>query len=247
MLPVLQVGPLALPVPELSMLLAFWFGLLFAERFASRHAISTASLYNLTFTGLITGLISARIGYVLQYPGAFIQSPLSLFSLNRGLFDPFSALAGALIGMLVYGQRDRLPLWNALDALTPTLAIIAVGLAVMHIASGNAFGSITGLPWGIELWGAKRHPTQFYELITALGILAVVVWKEKSNLTAGTLFLVFTGLQAGARLYLEAFRGDSSLVWIGLRTAQITAWVTLGAVFFGIEWIKIHHNQQQKE
>lgn len=247
MLPILQIGPLALPLPQFSILLAFWFGLSLTEKFGPRRGVSAEKLYNLTFIGLITGLIAARLGYVLQYPGAFIQAPLSIISINSGMFDLFSGLGATLIGMLIYGQRARLHFWNTLDALTPLIAVLAIGLALAHIASGEAFGSETGLPWGIELWGAKRHPTQFYELSASFGILIFLGWKAKSNLSAGTLFLGFIGLQAGSRLFLEAFHGDSNLVWAGLRAEQIIAWVTLAAVFIGLEWLRANPQDGQKE
>jgi phosphatidylglycerol:prolipoprotein diacylglycerol transferase len=232
MLPILQIGPLALPVPPLSLLLAFWFGLSLAEKFAPKRGISAEILYNLTFTGLVVGLIGARLGYVFQYPNAFIESPLSLLSLNPGLLDPFAGFAAGVIGMLVYGQRARLAFWNTLDALTPLLAVMAIGFAISHLASGEAFGAETSLPWGIDLWGATRHPTQFYELAAAsltLGLLGV--WSKTPVAPAGKLFLAFVALTAGSRLFLEAFRGDSLVIFGGLRSAQIIAWLLLAAAF----------------
>ena len=238
MLPILQIGPMAFPVPAFSLLLAFWLGLSLAEKFTVKHGVSANTLNNLVFTGVIAGLIAARFGYVLQFPNAFIQSPLSLFSPNPGLFDPFSAMAGALLGLLVYGQRARLGFWNTLDALTPLLAVMAVGLAIAHIASGEAFGAETSLPWGIELWGARRHPSQFYELIGAAIILLLLVRRAKAEIPAGILFLNFAALTAGMRLFLETFRGDSNLLLGGIRFAQIVAWLVLAVALYGQERIR---------
>ncbi len=247
MIPILQIGPFALPLAPFSILLMFWLGLSLAEKFAPRRGISADALYGLTMTGLITGLIAARIGFVFRYPGAFLESPLSLFSLNPGLLDPFSAISAALVGMLVYGQRARMHFWNALDVLTPLLAMIAVGIALSHIASGEAFGAETNLPWGIELWGAMRHPAQFYELVANVSILLFLGWKTQKSIHTGTLFLSFLGLQAGTRLFLETYRGDSSLILGEFRSAQILAWVILAAAFMGLEWIKKTQVYYQKE
>jgi phosphatidylglycerol---prolipoprotein diacylglyceryl transferase len=239
MLPILQIGPLALPVPPLSLLLALWLGLSLAEKFAPKRGISAESFYNLIFTGLIAGLIGARLGYVFQYPNAFLESPLSLVSLNPGLLDPFAGSAAGLIGMLIYGQRSRLPFWNTLDALTPLLAVLAAGFAVTHIASGEAFGAETNLPWGLNLWGANRHPTQFYELIAAMLILGLLnFWSKSPVAPAGALFLAFAALTAGSRLFLEAFRGDSLVIFGGLRSAQIVAWMVLAAALTGLDVMK---------
>jgi prolipoprotein diacylglyceryltransferase len=99
-------------------------------------------------------------------------------------------------------------------------------LHLAHLAAGTAFGSPTDLPWGIELWNARRHPTQAYELLAAL-VIFCVVWFRKTNVPAGVLFLNLIALSAGARLFFEAFRGDGVPVFEGFRLNQIAAWIVL--------------------
>ena len=237
MFPILQIGPLALQTPGLMYLLGLWFGLSLAEKFAPKRGISAEALYHLVFTGLVAGILGARLGYVLQDPDAFLASPLSLVSLNPGLLDPFSGFAAALIASLVYGARNRLEVWNTLDALTPFFAVFMIGAALANIASGAAFGMETSLPWGIDLWGAKRHPTQFYELGGAIIILLTLGPRSKGNAhPAGALFLAFIALTASARLFFEAFRGDSTLILSGIRAAQVVAWLVLAGALLGLMW-----------
>ncbi len=235
MLPILQIGPLALQTPGLMYLLGLWFGLSLAEKFAPKRGISPDTLNNLVFTGLIAGIAGARLGYVIQYPEAFLASPLSLFSPNPGLLDPFSGFAAALIAALVYGAHKKLEIWHTLDALTPFFAVFMIGAALANAASGAAFGMETSLPWGIELWGATRHPTQFYELGGAILILLVLGPRFKDTPTpAGTIFLTFLALTSAARLFFEAFRGDSALILGGIRTIQIAAWLVLAGALWGL-------------
>jgi prolipoprotein diacylglyceryl transferase len=235
MFPILQIGPLALQTPGLMYLLGLWFGLTLAEKFAPKRSLSPDSLYNLVFTGLIAGIIGARLGYVIQYPDAFLASPLSLVSPNPGLLDPFSGFAAALLASLVYGARKKLEIWNTLDALTPFFAVFLIGAALANVASGAAFGMETSLPWGIDLWGAKRHPAQFYEMAGAILILLALGRRSKQDShPAGTLFLTFLALTAGARLFLEAFRGDSALLLGGIRAAQVAAWLVLAGALWGL-------------
>lgn len=244
MLTVLQIGPLALPVPQFSMLLALWLGLTLAEKQASRHIISAELLYNLVFTGLVAGLLGARLGYVFQYPSAFIQSPLSLLSLNIGLLDLLSGLGIGLLGMLIYGQRQKLPFWKTLDALTPLLAVLAVGLAISHLASGEAYGAATSLPWAVNMWGAWRHPSQFYELAGAILILVLATRRMNIGAKPGAMFLGFVAMSAMSRLFLEAFRGDSLTLPGGYRQAQIVAWLVLAVTLILLDIIK---RKPQKE
>ena len=75
---------------------------------------------------------------------------------------------------------------------------------------------------------------QIYELIAALLIVGWI-WFRKADSRPGILFLTFAALTAAARLFLEAFRGDSTLIFGGLRLAQIIAWVVLAAALFASE------------
>lgn len=236
MLPVLQLGPLAIPVPGLVLLLGLWLGLLLAERNAYRSGISSNHLYNLVFITLLAGLLGARLAYVLQYPQAFLADPLSVISRNTSLLDPWGGGLTAILAGLVYGKRTRLPFWQTLDALTPFLSVVAVALGLSHLASGSAFGRATEMPWGIEIWGEIRHPSQAYETVAAALILAAI-WPGKGLLRPsqpGVYFLAFIALSAASRLLLEVFRGDSVLLAGGFRSTQILAWAILGLSLWGI-------------
>jgi prolipoprotein diacylglyceryltransferase len=229
MLPILQIGPLALRTSGLLLLIGAYLGLSLAERRLPKGGPNSDQLYNLVFLSLVSGVAAARLAFAIQNFAIFRAAPLSLFSLDAGLLDPFAGIAAALIVSLAYGQRKKLALWPTLDAFTPMLAVLAVFAGLAHIASGAAFGAPTSLPWGVELWGARRHPTQIYEVVAAAGILAWL-WRRFGKATPpGRLFLLFVTTSAGARLVLEAWRGDSALLPGNLRLAQVIAWGVMAA------------------
>ena len=205
---------------------AMWLGLALAEKRVAHHNISKDALNNIVFDSIIGYIIGGRLLFALSNLSAFTKSPLSMFSINVDLFDPLGALVVALLVGFIYGYRQKLPLWGTLDALTPFFAILAIGLSLSHLAAGTAFGSPTTLPWAIDLWNAKRHPSQIYELIASLAAFGLL-WYQKSESPPGILFFTFTALTAGSRLFLEAFRGDSTLVFGEFRLAQVVAWAVL--------------------
>jgi prolipoprotein diacylglyceryl transferase len=236
MLPILNIGPLALQTPGLVILIGLWLGLSLAERYSARRGVPPNLLYNLVFVGLVAGVIGARLSYLARYPEAFASSPLSLLSLNPGLLDPNGGLLIAGIAGLIYAQRKGMTLWSTLDALTPLFLVMAIAVGVSHLASGIAFGAVTQAPWSIELWGARRHPSQVYEILAASGIL-ILLWPGRWSETAphGRYFLLFVALSAAARLFLEAFRGDSVTLAGGWRAAQIAAWLVLAGSLWGLQ------------
>lgn len=219
------------------LLAALWVGLALAEKRAERNNISRDSLNNLVYYSLFGYILGGRLLYALANYSVFLESPLSLFSPNIDLFDPLAALVTALIAGSIYGSRQRLPLWYTLDALTPLFAALAIGLSLSHLAAGTAFGSPTHLPWGIDLWNATRHPTQVYELLTSFLVFGFI-WFRKTHAPPGTIFLTFTALTAASRLFLEAFRGDSMLIFGDLRLTQVIAWIVLAVALFASESVR---------
>jgi phosphatidylglycerol---prolipoprotein diacylglyceryl transferase len=234
MFPVIQIGPLAVQAAGLFVLASIWIGMTLTEKRAAHSGLNSASLDNLILFALLGFLTGGRLSFTLQNWDSFRASPLDIFSLNTALFDLAGGLAAGLIVALVYGQRKGLAFWSTLDALTPFFATVMIGLGASHLASGEAFGKPTSLPWGIELFGAVRHPSQVYEIAAALFILSLIGLRKPFSV-AGSQFLAFAAWTAGARLFLEAFRGDSTLVFGGLRLGQILAWIVLAVAFFGFE------------
>lgn len=236
MLPTLQLGPFAIPVSPMIILVGLWVGLSLAERNAPRYGVNANALYNLVFIALVAGVLGARLTFIARYPSIFAGSPISAISTNPELLDPLGGIAVGLIVALIYGQRKQIAFRPFLDAITPGLALIGVAIGFSHLASGSAFGMPTNLPWGIEIWGTTRQPTQFYEILVA-SVILFVVWPG-SRITVGQpsggAFLIFLASTAGARLFLEAFRGDSIVIGGGLRVAQIIAWIVLAISLWGL-------------
>jgi prolipoprotein diacylglyceryltransferase len=223
MLPVLQIWRLALPAAPLAIMLGAWLAAWLAEREAARLALPADTISTLTLVLLAGWVVGARLGYAAQFAATYAADPLSLVSPNPATLDPSAGVAVAILAGLAFGWRRALPLWPTLDALAPGLAALLLALGVAHLASGDAFGAPADLPWSITLWGARRHPTQLYEIAAALLILAAW-WRLRNRLPfAGAAFLLVLGGAAGTRLLLEAFRGDSWLLAGGLRGAQLVA------------------------
>ncbi len=234
MLPILQIGPLALQLPGLLLILGVWLGSLLAERVAKRRELPASKISNMIFYALIGGVIVARLGYVLKFFDLYLQSPLGIFALNPNTLSPFEGLVGAGLIGLIYQQRIRLPFWRTLDALAPAMALFMIFLGLSHLASGDAFGAESNLPWAIELWGTDRHPTQVYEIFAAILIFLAILRLSHTQTFNGFMFLTFTSMAALQRFILEAFRGDSSIILGGVRSAQLINLMLLILALIGL-------------
>ena len=103
MFPILQLGPLAVQVPGLVLLVSLWLGLALAEREAKRLNLNADAIYTLALTGLIAGVIGARLAYAARYPGAYLRDPFGLFSLNPSALAQTDGMLIGLVAAYVYG------------------------------------------------------------------------------------------------------------------------------------------------
>ncbi len=229
MFPVLQLGPFTLPTPAIIVLVGIWLSAYLAEKQAPRFGVNPGAISNLILLIAAAGLVGARLTYLARYPQAFRSNPADIFSRSPGLLDPAGGVAAAILVGTTYGYRKGLQLWATLDALTTPMALMNFCLAFSNLASGNAYGKPTDVPWGMELWGATRHPSQIYEMVAAACVLALILPHHKwwRQLNPGAIFWSFLALSSSARLFLESFRGDSLIIFHSIRAAQIVSWLIL--------------------
>lgn len=222
------------PRHMILIVLAMWLGITLAEKRVKKYDISIDRFNNIFFYALLGFVIGGRISFALQNTSAFIQSPLSIFSINPDLFDIPGGIVTFTIFLTIFAQRYQIKFWSLLDALTPCFAIISIGLGLSHLAAGTAFGLPTDFAWGIQLWNANRHPTQIYQTFASL-LTFSWVWFQKQNLPSGVFFLIFLSLTNFAQLLIGAFRADYTIVFNGFKQEQIFALIFLIVSFIFIE------------
>jgi phosphatidylglycerol:prolipoprotein diacylglycerol transferase len=227
MFPVLHIGSLALRLPGLLLIIGIWLSTFLIDREAPRRGLPAGAVNSMVFYALLGGVIGARLGYALRFLDAYLSNPLALFSLTPGTLSPLDGFVAAGIIAVIYAQRRKLPSWPTLDALAPSFALVAVFVGAAHLSSGDAFGTVTDVPWAIELWGARRHPTQIYEIIGAAFIF-LGTWRLRTRTAfSGFLFLIWLSMMAAGRLLLEGFRGDSVIILGSLRSVQLMSLAVL--------------------
>ena len=147
---------------SINVLISLWIGLNQIEKHASKYNTQANLITNMVLLGLIAGLLGARFAYLLTYRDAFTGNLLGVFSLSSETLDISGGVLFGFIACLIYIQKKQLNLRQTLDALTPGLGVMMIGSGFANLASGDAYGIPTKVPWAIALWGESRHPTQIY-------------------------------------------------------------------------------------
>ena len=228
MLPFLNLGPLALPTAPLVYLLGVWLALWAVDRAARRLGLDAERHYALATTAVLAGFVGARLAFVLLHWSSYDHNLLGIvWPLTSG----YSAVGGALIGAaaaVFYGRWRRLSLWPALDALAPGLLLFLITVSLADFVGGAGYGSLTSMPWGVTVFGVRRHAVQLYEAVA--GVVALGAWwaatSPRLRGVAGRPFLWAAAAYAGGRLLVDAYRENAALV-SGFHVTQIGALVVL--------------------
>lgn len=243
MYPVIQIGPVAIQSGGFILVLCFYVATLIVTRTAKQLLLDTSVIEKVLFFSLLAGIVGARLGFILQYPSAFTGNWLSVFALNPTLLDPSSGLLFGFICMVVLINRWKVPLLLFLDALSTGAIVMIAGIYFSNFASGSYPGTITQLPWGVNLAGAVRHPVQIYEIVGAL-LTGIYLWyllkSHESDRYAGKTFFIFMAASSSIRLLLEIFHQQGDML-IGLRTVQIICFMILIGSFIGLDLVYTRH------
>ncbi|WP_421829311.1 prolipoprotein diacylglyceryl transferase [Larkinella sp.] len=208
-----------------------WYGLLFAASFLGGQMVMSyiykrdqkpvADLEILILYVVLATVIGARLGHYLFYewkllvaqPGWWLKSMLSL---------PFEGLAshGATIAIpaalyLYSRKRSDQPFLWVFDRLVIAVSLGGVLIRLGNLLNSEIYGKPTTLPWGFVfvretdpalLPLVPRHPTQLYESLFCLFLLALTfsLWKRKRHALAnGFISGIFLILLFSFRFLVE--------------------------------------------
>ena len=137
---------------------------------------------------------------------------------------------GLIAGALIAWRRGwRFP--KLLDAAAPGLILAQAIGRIACVITGDAMGKPTDGPFGfaytnpnalVPQLGVYYTPMPVYELVTNLGIFALLWQLRKRNWPDGRLFLVYLTLYSLERFFL-AFTSSYRILAFGLTQSQIVA------------------------
>jgi phosphatidylglycerol:prolipoprotein diacylglycerol transferase len=223
MAPTLVIGSVALPTYPFFLLVAFWGGLWLAAHRARQLGLDGDHVYNAGLFGLIGGVIGARAWFVVSHWENYAPDLVQALSLSRSALSIEGGLIVAGLIIVIYLQRNQVPLGAFLDGVAPGLVVAIIIGNIGAFLGGEAPGAVATIPWAVEMAGVARHPVQLYEVIAGLVILVVLYFFRQYRPWPGFQFWLFVVLYGADRLLLELFRGRPSLVGNGYLLVQIAA------------------------
>ncbi len=228
MIPVLQIGPLAINFPILILLAGLWIGFLLVEKRYKTEGVAPDKLIDGLIMILIGMVIGARVAYLIRYPDIFIAAPAGIFSISTDLLDPLGAIVVAIVMVIRFIQREKISIWAFLEAILPFVFTMAITFALMSFAGLEGYGTQTAMPWAINQAGAMRHPYQLYFVI--LMLLAFFGFDQLKKKAIGQQQLLGISFFAlGISLaFAFGFQADAAILFAGVREVQIIGFILMG-------------------
>ncbi len=173
-----KIGTFELRYYSLMYILAFLIGIYIASKdsVAKKRGITDKKIIeDYAFWAMISGLIGARVYYVIFRFGDYINNPLSIFKVWEGGLAIHGGIIGALLGTIIYAKRKKLNVWVLTDmAVGPLLFGQTIG-RFGNFANGEIHGVPTFTPISVILKGTFKTWWEYYQ---KLGIDAQSKFKE---------------------------------------------------------------------
>lgn len=194
-----------------------------------RFGINSDKLIDAVIVGFITGIIGARLYYVIFYPDPqYWNNPLSIFNIKEGGLAIYGGIIGGLLGGIPVIKHHKQNVFAVLDIAVIGF-LIGQGIGRWgNFVNQEAFGVATDLPWRMvsqATQGIGVHPCFLYEsLWCLLGVLVLHLLSKKRKYD-GQIFLLYLVWYGAERFLVEGLRTDSLYIF-NLRVSQLVALAT---------------------
>ena len=219
----ISFGSFAVHWYGVAVALGFFFGLWTASRRGRKDGYEPELIMDLCPVLLFGSILGARVLYVISYwKESFAGQPWwEVFMIQHGGLVFYGGLIGASLSFILFVQRRNLPMWKLADVLAPSIALGQAFGRIGCLMNGCCYGAPTSLPWAIHFpadhptHGQGVHPTQIYESLLSLCLYFFLAWLYRRKKFDGQVFAVYLLAYAVLRSFVEMFRGDYQVHYLG--------------------------------
>lgn len=247
-------APLAIEIPwspdivGIGGLLITWHGLFtavgllagmwLALRLGRASNYDPDDLYSIALVAVPSGLIGARLLFVVERWDTYGSSLGDILSITEGGISIWGAILGGLLGGILYAWWKGLPIARALDIAAPAMLLGQATGRLGDLVNGEHLATATDLPWGViytdpgspafahSVAVGAVHPATTYEMLAALAIVGVLLalYVRLHHVRPGLVFLTYLVSYAALRFFLTYLRLDSAETVGGLlRVPQLVS------------------------
>lgn len=219
------IGKFPIEAYPIMLLIALLTGIVIYIWQLRRDGIHSSNALYIAIFAIFGGTIGAKLPLIFIYWQELNSNPDSLNILLSGrtiVGGLIGGAAGTFLAKKMFGIKERLGNQIAI----PVAAAMAVG-RIGCLLRGCCYGKAATLPWAVDFGDhILRHPTQLYEIIFDLLLVAFLSWKKKQNIKPGELFRTFLNSYLSFRFVLEFIRVEKVSI-LGLTDFQLLCMISL--------------------
>ena len=230
--------------------LSFIVGYVLALRLGGREGLPRGRMEGCFAVTALCALAAARLLQVATHPESF-HSLADVVRLTDGGMVAYGGFLGGLFGSIAFCRAVGLPILRWGDCAVPALCTGLLLTRIGCLLAGCDFGKPWDGPWAVPfpagspafrqqveegLLSANAaaslpvHPTQIYESVTGVVLLALVLRVRRRRRSYGEALAAFAVGYAVLRFGIEMLRDDAGRGFVGpLSTSQAIALLTLVA------------------
>jgi phosphatidylglycerol:prolipoprotein diacylglycerol transferase len=194
----------------------FFFALLAGTLVAGgefeRQGLDRSRIYLLSAILALSGVIGARIFYVLGNLSEFRGRWTDVFDVNTVGLVYYGGLLPAVLAGYIYARRNRLPAGPVLGAYGLALPLCLAIARVGCFLNGCCGGKPSGLPWAVTFPGSSQavHPTQLYEAVLDALLFAALFLVGRRYLAGWDMLLASLAGYSAVRFLMEFLRAHTN-------------------------------------
>ena len=199
----------------LIILFGFLMGIFLVSFDSEKRGLSKDNVLDIALWGMVSGVICARIYYVLFSLDEFRGDWLGIFRIWEGGIAIYGAIIGAVLSTFIYCKKKKLNIFNTFDVCCIGLLL---GQAIGrwgNFTNCEVFGRPTDFLLGMSINGnTPVHPLFFYESMWSFAgviLLAILRNKKKKN---GQIFFGYVLWYSAGRLVLEGMRDTRYILYV---------------------------------
>jgi len=244
----LEIGPIAIHWYGILIVTGIILGANVGAYLAKSAGKDPEVIWDMLMLVVILAIIGARVYHVFSQPSSgltgwsyYKEHPLEALYIWNGGLGIYGAIAGGVIGVLIFTRIRHLRPLQWLDFAAPGMAIgQSIGRWGNYV-NQELYGPPTTLPWGLRIPPLNRiapfndlltypedtlfHPTFLYESLAALALCLLLIWVAthyREKLKEGDLLIGYLIGYSVIRFFTEMLRPDAWMVG-AIATAQLIA------------------------
>jgi phosphatidylglycerol:prolipoprotein diacylglycerol transferase len=205
---------------------------------AKYYGLTKNDLYDLGFLVIITGIIGARITYILANLKYFLANPGEILTLQMSGLAFIGIIIFGIPAIWIFAKLRKLDFWRILDLAAPSVAIGYFFGRLGCFMNGCCYGPESTC-CGIIMPGtgiqSPMFPTQLLNALLALIIFVVLYYlATRKTFYRGWLFVMFVYMYSVSSFVTEFLRADPGHTPIWGTPLNAAQWGDILAVILAV-------------